>query len=60
MATQNDRIRVAIESTEDFEDRKIGFFTFHYPDGRVGIRFRLVKIGDHGVLQAYPQPTGFL
>lgn len=60
MATQNDRIRVAIESTEDFEDRKIGFFTFHYPDGRVGIRFRLVKIGDHGVLQAYPQPTRFL
>lgn len=59
MATQNDRIRVAIESTEDFEDRKIGFFTFHYPDGRVGIRFRLVKIGDHGVLQAYPQPTRF-
>ena len=44
MATQNDRIRVAIESTEDFEDRKIGFFTFHYPDGRVGIRFRLVKL----------------
>lgn len=59
MATQNDRIRVAIESTEDFEDRKIGFFTFHYPDGRVGIRFRLVKIGDYGVLQAYPQPTRF-
>lgn len=59
MAAQANRIRVAIESTEDFEDRKIGFFTFHYPDGRVGIRFRLVKIGDNGVLQVYPQPNRF-
>ena len=48
MATQNDRIRVAIESTEDFEDRQNRIFLlFTIQIGRVGIRFRLVKIGDH-------------
>jgi len=60
-ATQDEssRIRVAIESSEDFEEREIGFFTYHYPDGKKGIRFRLVRMDENGTLQAYPKANRF-
>lgn len=48
------KITVAIESTKDYTDRKIGFYTYDYPNGRDGTRYRLVSIGDDGKLSAYP------
>lgn len=48
----------AIESSEDVE-WDIGFFTYHYPDGRDGIRFRLVRIGEDGKLEVYPSANRF-
>ena len=53
------QLRVAIESSEDVEERDIGFFTYHYPDGRDGIRFRLVRIGEDGKLEVYPSANRF-
>ena len=58
-SSENERIRVAIESSEDVEERDIGFFTYHYPDGRDGIRFRLVRIGEDGKLEVYPSANRF-
>ena len=58
-SAENERIRVAIESSEDVEERDIGFFTYHYPDGRDGIRFRLVRIGEDGKLEVYPSANRF-
>ena len=56
---ENNRIRVAIESTEDYEDREIGFYTYHYPNGVEGVRFRLVRVGESGKLTPYPKPKRF-
>lgn len=53
------RITVALESTEDYSDYSIGFYTYHYQDGREGIRYRLVTIGENGLLEAYPEKSKF-
>lgn len=53
------RIVVALESTEDYADYSIGFYTYHYQDGREGIRYRLVTIGENGLLEAYPEKSKF-
>lgn len=53
------RLVVAIENTEDYADPSIGFFTYHYQDGREGIRYRLVTIGEDGRLEAYPERDKF-
>lgn len=50
---------VAIENTEDYSDPSIGFFTYHYQDGREGIRYRLVTQGENGLLEAYPEKNKF-
>lgn len=40
---ENDsKVKVAVESSEDFEDLEVNFTTYHYPDGREGVRYRLV------------------
>lgn len=57
--SENNRIKVAIESSEDIEERAIGFFTYHYPDGREGIRFRLVTINENWKLEVYPKPNRY-
>ena len=59
ISSDNSRIRVAIESSEDVEEREIGFFTYHYPDGREGVRFRLVRIDEDGKLIVYPEANRF-
>ena len=53
------RVVVALESTEDVTDYSIGFFTYRYQDGREGIRYRLVTIGEDGRLEAYPEKSKF-
>lgn len=53
------RIEVALESTEDYTDYSIGFYTYHYQDGREGIRYRLVTVGEDGLLEAYPEKSKF-
>lgn len=53
------RLVVAVENTEDYADPSIGFFTYHYQDGREGIRYRLVTIGEDGQLEAYPERDKF-
>ena len=53
------KITVAIESSEDFDEPAIGFTTYHYSDGRIGIRFRLVEIDENGLLVPYPQHDKF-
>lgn len=50
---------VAIESTEDHTDYRIGFYTYHYQDGREGIRYRLVTATEEGTLAAYPEENKF-
>lgn len=52
---RDSRLVVAMENTEDYADPSIGFFTYHYQDGREGIRYRLVTIGEDGRLEAYPE-----
>lgn len=44
---------VALENTEDYTDYSIGFYTYHYQDGREGVRYRLVTIGEDGRLEPY-------
>lgn len=53
------KITVAIESSEDFDEPAIGFTTYYYPDGRTGIRFRLVEIDENGLLVPYPHHDKF-
>ena len=59
ISSDNSHIRVAIESSEDVEEREIGFFTYHYPDGREGVRFRLVRLNKDGKLIVYPEANRF-
>lgn len=57
---QNDHRKVvALESTEDYTDYSIGFFTYHYQDGRQGIRYRLVTIEEDGHLEPYSKQSSF-
>jgi len=53
------RIVVAVESTEDYSDPSVGFYTYHYQDGREGVRYRLVSMGEDGLLEVYPEKTKF-
>lgn len=58
---QEEKVTVAIESTEDYEDYSIGFYTYHYQDGREGVRYRLVTAGEDGLLTSYQEePKIFL
>lgn len=56
---EDTRITVAVESTEDYSDPSVGFFTYHYQDGREGVRYRLVMIGENGTLEVYPEKSKF-
>lgn len=53
------RLVVAVESTEDYADPSVGFFTYHYQDGREGIRYRLLTEGKDGGLAVYPEQGKF-
>ena len=44
---------MALENTEDYTDYSIGFYTYHYQDGRECVRYRLVTIGEDGRLEPY-------
>ena len=50
---------VAVETTEDYENPKIGFCTYQNPDSRAGVRYRLVAVGENGKLFPYPQENSF-
>lgn len=50
---------VALESTEDYSDYQNGFYTYSYQDGRSGIRYRLVTIGEDGCLKPYSSDSRF-
>lgn len=50
---------VAVETTEDCENPKIGFCTYQNPDSRAGVRCRLVAVGENGELFPYPQENSF-
>ena len=53
------KITVAIENTEDYADPSVGFFTYHYQDGREGVRYRLVTQGEDGRLEVFPDKSRF-
>ncbi|MEG0154917.1 MAG: DEAD/DEAH box helicase family protein [Lachnospiraceae bacterium] len=53
------RLVVAVESTEEDSELSVGFFTYHYQDGREGIRYRLVTRGEDGELEVYPEHNKF-
>ncbi len=55
----NEKPIVAIETTEDYSEPDIGFYTFHYPDGREGIRYRFVTLNEDGLLTPYPERNKF-
>lgn len=48
--TENGKVLVAVESTEDYSDIKAGFYTDHSQEGREGIRYRLVTVSEEGLL----------
>ena len=50
---------VALESSEDFSEPAIGFYTHHYADGREGVRYRLVTTAEDGLLIPYPEHSRF-
>ena len=50
---------VALESSEDFSEPGIGFYTHQYADGREGTRYRLVTQGEDGMLAPYPEHSRF-
>ena len=50
---------VALESSEDFPEPGIGFYTHQYADGREGVRYRLVAPGEDGLLIPYPEHNRF-
>ena len=54
-----ERITVALESSEDFSEPGIGFYTHQYADGREGVRYRLVTIAEDGLLIPYPEHSRF-
>ncbi len=54
-----ERITVALESSEDFSEPSIGFYTHQYADGREGMRYRLVTMAEDGLLIPYPEHSRF-
>ena len=54
-----EKITVALESTEDFSEPAIGFYTHQYADGREGVRYRLVTMAEDGLLVPYPEHNRF-
>ncbi len=54
-----EKITVALESSEDFAEPGIGFYTHQYADGREGVRYRLVTPGEDGLLVPYPEHNRF-
>ncbi len=58
-AEKVEKITVALESSEDFSEPEIGFYTHQYADGREGVRYRLVTPGEDGLLVPYPEHNRF-
>ena len=54
-----EKITVALESSEDFSEPGIGFYTHQYADGREGVRYRLVTTAEDGLLVPYPEHNRF-
>ncbi len=54
-----EKITVALESSEDFSEPGIGFYTHQYADGREGVRYRLVTTAEDGLLIPYPEHNRF-
>ena len=56
---ETEKITVALESSEDFSEPEIGFYTHQYADGREGVRYRLVTMAEDGLLIPYPEHGRF-
>ncbi len=56
---ETEKITVALESSEDFAEPAIGFYTHQYADGREGVRYRLVTTAEDGLLIPYPEHNRF-
>ena len=56
---ETEKITVALESSEDFSEPAIGFYTHQYADGREGVRYRLVTMAEDGLLIPYPEHNRF-
>ena len=54
-----EKVKVALESSEDFSEPSIGFYTHQYADGREGVRYRLVTTAEDGLLIPYPEHNRF-
>ena len=54
-----EKTTVALESSEDFSEPSIGFYTHQYADGREGVRYRLVTTAEDGLLIPYPEHSRF-
>ncbi|MDE7203501.1 MAG: DUF3849 domain-containing protein, partial [Lachnospiraceae bacterium] len=54
-----EKTTVALESSEDFSEPAIGFYTHQYADGREGVRYRLVTTAEDGLLVPYPEHNRF-
>ena len=54
-----EKIKVALESSEDYSEPGIGFYTHQYADGREGVRYRLVTTAEDGLLIPYPEHSRF-
>lgn len=54
-----EKTTVALESSEDYSEPGIGFYTHQYADGRDGVRYRLVTQGRTGFLYPTRSITGF-
>ena len=54
-----EKVKVALESSEDFSEPAIGFYTHQYADGREGVRYRLVTTAEDGLLIPYPEHNRF-
>ena len=54
-----EKTTVALESSEDFPEPEIGFYTHRYADGRDGMRYRLVTMEEDGLLVPYPEHNRF-
>ncbi|RKJ63613.1 DUF3849 domain-containing protein [Roseburia sp. 1XD42-69] len=54
-----EKTKVALESSEDFSEPSIGFYTHQYADGREGMRYRLVTTAEDGLLIPYPEHSRF-
>ncbi len=54
-----EKVKVALESSKDFSEPSIGFYTHQYADGRDGVRYRLVTTAEDGLLIPYPEHNRF-